>query len=102
MIQSTELEALMQLRKYLFDAIKVAVEEPGSVGGKSYEGTFSIILPGYYEQEDRNCMCLHLDLYLIGPIRHYNWWGNTLLECIKQAQKDITTWVKEDREQVRD
>lgn len=87
------------LRADLFDAIAVILSRDGH--SKSYEGTFRIQFPGYYEvravTEDASDepWSLSLDCYLIGPSRHYEWWGATFAEVLSKAETDIRAWMHE-------
>jgi hypothetical protein len=95
MITTDELARFEKLRADLFDALALLVSLGGS--GKSYDGTFRIQFPGYYEarDDDENQWGIFLDCYLIGPHRHYEWWGATFLEVLTLAETDIRAWMHE-------
>ncbi len=93
------LERFCELRKKLFDGIKLALEVDGYC--KSYEGTFSIIFPNYFQERLESqwiddSWCIGLDCYVLGPGRHYTWCGETFEEALEKAEKDILEWVKEE------
>ena len=39
---------------------------------------------------------IHLDCYVIGPARHYDWVGKTFEIALDKAGKDIDSWILED------
>lgn len=88
-----------QLRSDLFDAIAVVLSRGG--GGKSYEGDFRIQFPGYRHERDvpewgaGEPWGIFLDCYLIGPSRHYDWWGETFTDVLLKAETDIRAWMHE-------
>lgn len=69
---------------------------------KSYEGTFEIVTcyPDYFEDESGKCgpnaYCVRLHCYVLGPNRHYEWFGNTLSEALDDAERDINRWIMEE------
>ena len=83
---------LLDLRRRVFTAIG-QVMSLGD-GGKSYEGTFSIVMPNYWERDDET-WTVQLDLYVIGPHRHYDWTAPTLLEAVEKADKEVSGWLAE-------
>lgn len=96
-MNESDIEDLYKLRKKLFKYIKKALMEDGT--HKSFEGAFSIHLPNYFEDMEEksgysNHWGLSLDCYVIGPNRHYTWYGKTLDECIQKASEDINSWCK--------
>jgi hypothetical protein len=103
MISPDEYARFEQLRADLFDAIAEVLSEGG--GGKSYEGTFRIQFPGYGESRAASDLTnptpwgIFLDCYLIGPNRHYEWWGETFAAVLLTAETDIRAWMHEEREE---
>lgn len=93
-----ELERFYSLRKRLFEAIGKALKEDC---GKSYEGAFFIgqAFPNYYDDEEAKeqpfMWYIHLDCYIVGPHRHYDWDGKTLDEVIDKCEKDIFSWLED-------
>jgi hypothetical protein len=91
-----------KLRADLFDALAVILSRDGH--SKSYEGTFRIQWPGYFdvrgpEDLDRDePWGIFLDCYVIGPSRHYECWGFTFLDALAQAETDIRAWMHEAQE----
>jgi len=84
----------MALRQRLF----VAIEQSLSVEGhcKSYEGTFGIVLPNYFEEKHGpKRWAVTLDCYVIGPHRHYVWEGETLDEAVAKAEAEVGGWLSE-------
>jgi hypothetical protein len=88
-------ERLMALRERLFVAIQHSFEECGN--GKSYEGAFSIAFPNYFEARDPgpHAWMVHLDCYVVGPSRHYDWHGVTLEDAVAATEKDVNGWIEE-------
>lgn len=88
---------LMGLRLKLFDAIGRALAEDGHC--KSYEGTFSIRCPNYFEHIGKEVgdafWAVGLDCYVVGPSRHYEWTGRTLTEAVSKAESDVMGWIEE-------
>ena len=96
-ITQEEIVKLQLLQKRVFKQIKKCLE--GSSTYKSYEGQFSIVFPNYFkEEEDTDRFILKLDLYIFGPCRHYSWDGNSLMEAIDKAEKDIDEWIEIEKE----
>lgn len=88
---------LVCLRDFLFSKIREAFEE-GAIG-KSIEGAFEVVhcFPDYYEEEYKTpysgeCWIIRLYCYVVGPSRHYEWKGRTLLDAVKKAEKEIYGW----------
>ncbi len=93
----TQIERFLEIRKRLFKKIGENLEEEC---GKSYEGEFYITMcyPNYYD--DDNCLIekpchwvIHLDCYIVGPHRHYDWTGKTLKEALDKCDNDISSWL---------
>ena len=69
--------------------------------GKMYEGYFEI---RYQFPDASDCwneiinkpcgITIHLDCYLVGPNRHYDWHGKTFEEALDKCEKDITEWIE--------
>ena len=95
-----EQERFVALRKRVMNAIAKEFEE--DCYGKSYEGTFELIVgyPNYYEDEDGaqgpDSYCVRLHCYVLGPGRHYDWFGKTFGEALTKAEREIGSWLKED------
>ena len=91
------LDPLVRLRSKLFQYIQKSLEEDGHC--KSYEGTFEIRMPSYFEDshnpQNGDEWTLALHCYVIGPSRHYEWQGKTMAEAISKAEKDINQWCAE-------
>lgn len=96
-----DLERLMALRAELFTAIKEALARDGHC--KSYEGTFAILMPNYFEHTGQNAYgsseewVIKLDCYVIGPSRHYHWSGETFTAALEKAEVNIRQWIAEDK-----
>lgn len=89
----------LKLRADLFEEIKNRLSEDGHC--KSYEGALSIGFPDYFQSqpdstrhENGDCFSIHLDCYVVGPSRHYDWTGHTLELALEKAEKDIRSWIK--------
>ena len=95
-----EHERFKALRKKVMDAIREEFEEDGY--GKSYEGTFELIVgyPNYYEDEEAtqgpNSYCVRLHCYVLGPARHYDWFGKTFGQALSKAEREIASWIEEE------
>ena len=95
--------------KALFSLLRVNVGEyiedylKDDAGHKSYEGTWelSVTYPSYFESDgftakpDSYCVTLHC--YVLGPGRHYDWFGKSWLEALQRARSDIQKWIKGER-----
>lgn len=92
---NVDLSTLMNLRKKLFIYIEKALEDDPAC--KSYEGSFSVTysLPNYFEDARKEWWNIHLDCYVIGPARHYDWCGETLEEAVKKAENEINSWIED-------
>lgn len=85
------------LRRDLFLAIKRALARDGHC--KSYEGQFSVVFPNYFESLDteiRQAWTIRLDCYVIGPNRHYTWYGRSFAEALDAAESDVRRWIAQD------
>lgn len=91
MIDPVAMDRLAALRKRLFTAIEQTLSVEGHC--KSYEGTFSIVLPSYFEDRDGAVWGVTLDLYVIGPHRHYAWDGPTLDAAVVEADAEVSKWL---------
>ena len=89
-------QRLLDLRARLFRDIDIYFAETDG-HCKSYEGTFRIIenLPDYFEQYQgkKASYSITLDLYVIGPHRHYQWDGETLEEAVSKCEYEVTVWL---------
>lgn len=90
-----DLDEFKSLRAWTFELIAKALEEDGHC--KSYEGTWSIRFPNYFENKnDREPgVTISLDCYVLGPSRHYEWWDKTFLGVVKKARAEIEQWERE-------
>jgi len=98
MITNEELEYFNQTRAKLFSAIRKELEVDN--GHKSSEGAMSIEIawPNYFEALDAETkprMGLHVYCYVLGPHRHYDYFGKSLTECLNKFNKDLDSWVVE-------
>ena len=103
MISADDYARFEQLRADLFDAIAKALDEDGHC--KSYEGSFRLQFPNYFESlpspsemTDSEPWGILLDCYVIGPSRHYEWWGATFADVLQKADTDIRAWMHEAHE----
>lgn len=97
MITQSELNRFFKLRQTIFDKIKAALQEDEHC--KSYEGAMRLGFPNYFEQDSEDsCMrcSVLLDCYVLGPVRHYEWYGRTFTEALDKAEKEIESWKKYD------
>lgn len=83
-------------RAALFTAIRKACQD-GDGHCKSYEGALTLTMPNVFDYEDGtgDGWALHLDCYVLGPTRHYEWTAPTLRELTSLAQADLIRWVQE-------
>lgn len=101
----SDIDQFMALRADLFAAITKSLAEDGHC--KSYEGAFRIQFPNYFESRQFEPRVEHLqkpwgillDCYLIGPSRHYEWWGDTFAEALHAAEADVRAWIAEEAEE---
>lgn len=90
MILGLEYIRFYELRQKLFNMIKESLDEDGHC--KHYEGELhiEIIFPNYFAtKKEEPTYCIHLDCYLIGPSRHYDWYGKTLTECLDKFERAL-------------
>jgi len=99
-----EYERFMRLRKDLFDAIAKELQIDGH--HKSYEGRLYIRFPHYFEEncyadwqydnpDYRGIWGIHLDCYVLGPTRHYEWSGRTFCEALESAENEMQQWFEQ-------
>lgn len=95
MLTEQQLKQFVELREKLFDAIKRELEEDGHC--KHYEGEFlvSMRFPNYFDREGPITWVIHLDMYLLGPHRHYDWIGQTFDECFEKVKHDVMLWIND-------
>lgn len=93
----TALERLEQLRQDLYLAIPKAIEDGGG-HCKSYEGSFSLTCawPAYSNRSEAPEWTLTLDLYVIGPSRHYKWRGQSIDVVVERADADVRGWLRDE------
>ena len=97
MITQSELDRFFKLRQAIFDKIKAALQEDSHC--KSYEGAMLLGFPNYFEQDSEDsCMrcSVLLNCYVLGPVRHYEWYGRTFTEALDKAEKEIDSWSRHD------
>ena len=95
----SDIVKFLGLRTRLFSAIEKQFEESEDGHCKSYEGAMAIHFPNYFEDRGEGRMGsdswgVTLDLYVIGPSRHYGWWAPTLSEAIDKATAEISEWIR--------
>jgi hypothetical protein len=91
---SDELQRFAQLRADLFDAIAFELHTGGY--GKSYEGTFSLAFPNYWESRDEQPKFrIELSCYAVGPNRHHSWTGGSWRAVLNMCEDDVRTWISE-------
>ena len=98
-------EAMLRLgflRSQIFSRIPKALERSGG-HCKSYEGRIDVSFPNFFASQEggehTNRWSVELHLYLIGPHRHYDYAGETLLECVEKMEAEVMPWLEEfDRE----
>lgn len=89
-------DRFVELRQIVMMKIRRALEEDSYC--KSYEGSFDIVLshPTYFEDKTGtrgvDVYGILLDCYVLGPSRHYEWWGETFEEALSKAEVDIYSW----------
>lgn len=99
-MNKAEHERFKALRKKVMDAVRWELTQNDGYG-KSYEGTFELIVgyPNYYEDEEAtqgpDSYCIRLHCYVLGPARHYDWFGKTFGEALTKAEREIGSWIKE-------
>ena len=86
-----ELAAFFALRERTFRGIAAALSVDGHC--KSGEGTFSIVFPNYFEnQQGRRGVEIVLWCYVLGQSREHRWFGAILGEAVDRARLDIDRW----------
>jgi len=70
-------------------------------GIKMYEGRMNVSFefPIYTDDPQGTAnpeVNIHLDCYVIGPARHYDWSGETFEIALNKAEKDIKEWIRDD------
>lgn len=101
MITQEEIELFNQTRTKLFEAIKKELELNN--GHKPYEGamTIEIACPHYFyflEGKITPRVKLTVYCYVLGPNRDYDYFGQSLTECLTQFNKDLDSWINEVKE----
>ncbi len=93
-IEDEDWDRFMRLRARLFKSIKECLEVDSC--HKPSEGYLRIglTLPDYFEdgQTDPEWY-LYLVCSLIGPHRDAEWYGNSFHSLLKNAEKDIISWL---------
>lgn len=89
-VSKEAVDRLMRLRSLMISALRADAEFWGDAG-KGHDGSFSLVMPGAWQSE----WGVKLDCYAIGPSRHYDWWGATLLEAVTRAERDVQGWIAE-------
>lgn len=85
-IDSYALGEFYRLRQAVFASLDICYKQGDA--GKSYEGSFAIYFPSYHA----NVWTITCDCSLLGPHRHYQWDGTSLMEAVKKAETDIKSW----------
>ncbi len=88
------LSALFDARRRLFRCIarELAIDDHC----KPYEGAVAIRLPNYFDDRDGSQrITITLDCYVIGPLRHYSWSGDSFVSVAVEAVRDINSWCDE-------
>jgi hypothetical protein len=80
-----------EFRALVFDGIETCLRVDGHC--KSYEGTVEVKYPNYFERTSENQCVVTLHCYVLGPSRHYTWFGTTLDEALDRAFADVRQWV---------
>lgn len=79
-----------------------------SDGCKSYEGAITVELgyPHYFDSPENipayDYICIHLDCYVLGPCRHYDFKGCTFSDAIARFEKWLDDRETEMKEEVQD
>lgn len=91
------MEEFLELRKWFFEQLDKILKSDVGFHHKSYEGTFRISFdfPCIFEEEKEPEVTIDLDCYVIGPNRHYTWYGETLSDSIALCRRDLEKWVNE-------
>lgn len=89
------MELFEAVRGELFDAIRRSLASDGHC--KSYEGALYIahVWPNYFEHSEPPHYRVHLDCYVIGPNRHYDWTAQTMLGAVAAFAADVRQWIKD-------
>lgn len=95
-------EKFLELRKWFMEKLR---QVDFSYGCKHYEGTFEILfsypsyfdVPSYFDTSDylndgSDGVVIYLHCYVIGPHRHYKWYGKTIEEAVNKARTEIESW----------
>lgn len=92
-----QLDRFGALRADLFDEIRLRLALDGHC--KSYEGTFSFVFPNYFDDREtertREAWGIRLDCYVVGPSRHYDWWGVDFGHALQRCETDVRKWIAE-------
>lgn len=94
-ITPEELKELAAYRERLFSAIELALSVDSH--HKSYEGEIKLRLPNYFDDNfpDINSYELEVHVYVLGPNRHYIYGGDSLEDCLAQANADLDKWLRD-------
>ena len=92
-------ERFLALREKILGFIKQKYESGDGI--KMYDGRMNITFefPIYTDDPDGTALPgvnIHLDCYVIGPRRHYDWNGENFEIALDKAEKDIDEWILED------
>ena len=98
----TNLERFFALRKRLFEMIG-GYFATGEGHCKSYEGQLYLVSDygNYFDDEEANwklpqSVTVHLDVYVVGPGRHYDFTGKTLAEALDKFEEALNEWGEYD------
>lgn len=86
---------LEEMKETVYAGIAKSLAEDGHC--KGYEGDirFSVTVPGYFDRLAPTLYRLELDCYVLGPSRHYKWFGADPDDVFARALADLREWVKE-------
>ena len=96
-----ENDLFQAFRQKVFGYIEKQLQVDGH--HKSYEGAIdlSYCYPNYFEQDRGVMVVIELHCYLIGPTRHYKWYGDSVVKCLLEANKDLDGWIREGAENAK-
>lgn len=94
----TDRQRFEVLRKRLFAYIDEMLERCDHC--KHYEGAFYIaeMLPNRFDARDNDAATwrIHLDCYLVGPHRHYDWDAPTFAKALDACESDLNEWMRDE------
>lgn len=84
---------IQQFRDLVYKGVARALELYGHC--KSYEGAIDIHYPGYHHKDGKGDYYVELHCYVLGPSRHYTWWGDSVDDALSKATVDVQKWILE-------